>query len=88
MEENPILVFSDKAMQSIFKGAESLPQCVVAFTVKDGRLWMQRRTSNFPVDAFDSVVRLLQEDLDREKNQQKEKIDGNTAKTRRCRTRK
>jgi hypothetical protein len=89
MAENPIPALSNKVMQSIFKGASGSPQCLIAFTIKDGSLWLQRRTEGFPVDEFDSLVKLLQEDLSKEKKQKdKEKTDGYTNKTRRCRTRK
>ncbi len=88
MSENPISEISDQVLRGVFKNAGKSPQCVIALTVKDGRLWMQRRTMDFPIDAFDNVVSLIKEDLEKEKiSNVKEKPDGNTNKTRRGRTR-
>ena len=82
MSENPISEISDRSLQGIFKGAAKMPKCVVAFTVKDGTIWMQRRTDNFPIEAFEQAVKLMREDFDKEKNKQnKGTTNGNSTKT-------
>lgn len=89
MTENPIPELSDRSLQGIFKGAGDIPKCVIAIAIKDGRLWMQRRTVGFPLDAFDGVVSLIQDDLEKEKTKRvKESPNGDKTKTRRCRTRR
>ncbi len=89
MAENPIPEISDQVLKSIFRNAVDSPCCLIAVVIKDGRLWMQRRTVDFPLDAFDGVVGLVEEDLQKEKTKTlKEKSNGDKTKTRRCRTRR